>query len=243
VIGILGGTSSIIGLLLIVLGALFFPAKSSGMGEPYYEDSVWLNAAIHLFTLYGTSASLYVFAQAAMITTTNYFYASLVGILLLGYAQVLLYCTMDSLQVLAIPRAFIPSLAVSVNFIVAISINDNHYLCADNTNCSGMQKALAWVSPALSLLAIVLMVGLRAWFVDLETKKADMAKQPFLRSLIITPFMSSTILSIYVFSLTATASDEVAHMFATMGLLLNFAIITVVFMPGAAMAHSSDVKV
>ena len=253
-IGILGGTCTIIGVVLLLIGAAVFPATvDSAGGMPAFVDQIWLNTAIHFFTLYGTVASLFIFAEAAMNTTSAQFYVSLFGMIFLGYAQVLLYCTSDALQVVALPRAFIPSLALAVNFIVALCINDATFMCAEWTpvgdagaysytavygHCTATQKMVAWMAPSLTALALVLIVGFHTYFWDPETNSSDMAKAPFIRSLILTPFLSSGVLSIYVVAFLSASITPVPYMFALMGLLLTFTIIGVVFVPGGAPANS-----
>lgn len=229
-IGILGGVTSILGVGFLLGGAAILDADA-------FKNQVWLNTLIQFLTLYGTSASFFIFCKAAEQTSSAVFWISLFGVIFMLYAQVLLYCTSAALDVLALPRAFIPSLAASVQFISALSISGDEFhkghLADGMTKIpyTDSQKFLAWMVPVLTLVSVILMVGLRRYTRD-ASGVSQLGDRPFLRSLVLMPFLSSGVVSVYKMSFIAVETDVIAWMFAFFGMLLNFAIITVVFIPG-----------
>ena len=229
-IGILGGVFSILGVGALLGGAAYFNAEQ-------FREQVWLNAIIQFFTLYGTSASFFIFCQAASNTSTGIFYVSLFAVMFMLYAQVLLYCTSATLDVLALPRAFIPSLAASIQFISALSISGNEFKQANGNNFTNSQKFLAWMVPVLTIVSVVLMIGLRRWTRNAEGV-SELGERPFLRSLVLTPFLLSGTLSVYKMSFIGVQADAVAYMFALFGMMLNFAIISVVFVPSGVSSNA-----
>ena len=154
VIGILGGVGSVLGVLVLLVSAAYFDAKEfAGTGR-----GLIANVFIQFLTLYGTSASFFIFSQAATKTDSVFYVLSFIAVLLMLYAQVLLYCTSSAIGVAALPRAFIPSLAASVQFISALAISSGDFA----PGATNAQKLMAWFVPALTLTATALMFGLRA---------------------------------------------------------------------------------
>lgn len=220
-IGVLGGISSIVGVLLLLASAAWFTADE-------YKSKVYINAPIQFFTLFGTVSTFYIFSEAATSTSTGYYWLSLFAVLFMGYAQILLYCTSAALDVLALPRAFIPSLGGSVNLVSAIAISSGDFAPA----ATDAQKVIAWLVPILTLGALVVMITLRRLTRGEASKVSQIGDKPFLRSLVLTPFMGSAILSVYKLSFVKEDSNPTAYLFSFIGLLLNFTIISVVFVPG-----------
>tara|TARA_Y100000389_G_scaffold201265_3_gene243530 strand:+ start:1384 stop:2460 length:1077 start_codon:yes stop_codon:yes gene_type:complete len=245
VIGILGGVASIIGVLLLLGSAAWFKADEfagTGIG-------LILNVFIQFFTLFGTTSTFYIFAQAASITTDVYYGLSLTATIFMVYAQVLLYCTSSAIGVAALPRAFIPSLAASVQFISAMAINSGDFA----PHATTMQKTVAWVVPILTIVALLMMFGLRIatqpggllskYPATSGTGKltvSNIKNRPFLRSLFLTPYLVSGILSVYKLSFVKLDPDPTSYVFAFFGMMLNFAIIGVVFNPSAELAGIDD---
>ena len=247
-IGILGGIASILGVSALLIGAAVFDATR-------FRTEVWLNVAIQFLTLYGSCATFFVWAKAAEKDATGAFWLGLFANLFMLYAQVLLYCTSATLDVMALPRAFIPCFAASIQLISAIAISggDWHYpwdgrsggswshphsneATADGTmdHFTAGQKFAAWLVPILMLVSVALMVGLRRFTRDTVTQISELGDYPFLRSLVLTPFLLSGILAVYKLSFVKADPDPTGFMFALLGMLLNFAIIGVVFVPSGA---------
>ena len=66
--------------------------------------------------------------------------------------------------------------------------------------------------------------------------KNTLGNRPFLRSLIIMPFLSSGLLSVYKIAITVHWSNPVAFMFTFVGMLLQFGIIGIVFVPDGSLS-------
>jgi len=229
VIGISGTISTLFG----VVGIL---AVCSCYDSQEYSQMIRANTAIQFFTLYGTSSAFYIFGVAASKTDTAVYFFSLFGLIFLVYAQVLLYCTSAALGVRALPRSFIPTMAGSVQLVSAIAISTNDFRPSLSPEFSNEQKFVAWAIPILTILAVSLMIFLRQFTRETKLVKSgasisELHEYPFLRSVVLMPFVVSGILSVYKMSFIAVGSNSVAYIFAFFGMLLNFSIITVVFIP------------
>lgn len=216
-----------------------------------YKKSMGTNTVITFLMNYSLVGSFFLWAKAAASNDSNgLFTIGLVGVLLHTYAVVLFYSCSAALDTLALPRAFLPTLAISVQIINYMQINDGKFHCryaeatADAvatdsdidapTGCNSNQKTLALMIPLLTLGAVVLMIFGRKMLRDAAEGGSQMKDSPFIRSLILLLFLASGILSIYKYAfLAANIVDNIARMFAMFGLLLQFAIIAVVFVPTA----------
>jgi hypothetical protein len=247
-IAVLGGIASIGGVLCLVGSAAWFTAKEFA-GTGY---GLIANVFIQFLTLFGTTSTFYVFSRAAEQTGNGYYGLALTAVIFLTYAQVLLYCTSSAMGVAALPRAFIPSLAGSVQFISALAINSGDFAPAATVE----QKTIAWLVPIFTVTALVMMFGIRigtkpGGFLSRLPKQlggerlsgevgrtgkltvSNIKNRPFLRSLFLTPYLVSGILSVYKLSFVKLDADPTSYVFSLFGMLLNFAIIGVVFNPSA----------
>ena len=236
-IGLIGGICSIVGVLFLLFSASYFTAQE-------YKSSVWINILVHLFTLYGTVASFYIFCMAAADTDELVFYLSCIGALAMLYAQVLLYCTSAALEggVVGLPRAFVPCFALSLQLVSYIAINGGDFKCFDHTGvsslgveCNNAQKMLSLLVPIFNFLAIALMLAIRLGWAN-----GKLMNNPFKRSLIIMPFLASGLLSVFKIAITVHWSNPVAFMFTFVGMLLQFGIIGIVFVPDSALSGSGN---
>lgn len=250
-IAVLGGVSSILGVLVLVFSAAWFTADDfAGRGE-----GLFANVAIQFFTLFGTTATFYTFSRAAEQPSNGFYGLALSSVIFLVYAQVLLYCTSSAMGVAALPRAFIPSLAASVQFISALAVSSGDFVPSATTE----QKTVAWLIPILTVVALMMMFGIRIGTkrggflsrlpaaainaldgVERELTVSNIKNRPFLRSLFLTPYMCSGILSVYKLSFVKLDTDPTSYVFAVFGMLLNFAIIGVVFNPSAELVGIAD---
>ena len=173
-----------------------------------------------------------------------------------AYAVVLFYSCSAALDTLALPRAFLPTFAIAVQTINYMQINDGKFHCrfAEATAdavatdsdidapaaCTDQQKFLALLVPVLTLVAVALMIFGRKMLRDAAEGGSQMKDSPFVRSIILLLFLASGILSIYKYAfLAGNITDNVARMYAMFGLLLQFAIIGVVFVPTAKPAANA----
>lgn len=234
-IGILGGISTIVGVLFLLASAAWFNADE-------YKGQPWISTVTHFLTLYGTTCTFYIFCQAAANPESGFFWLTLFACLFQLYAQVLFYCTSASLNVLALPRAFIPSLSTSIQFVSALAISSGDFHSWSGgvaTDFTATQKTCAWLVPALSLGSLVVMLLVRR-STRSEGGVSDLNDYPFYRSLVLMPFLLSGLLSAYKFSFVKIDPDPTAYIFALVGMLLQFVIISVVFVPSADAAFSGD---
>lgn len=223
-IGVIGGISTIVGVVALLAGAALYDAKT-------FRTQVWLNVAIQSLTLLGSFSTFFVWAKSSAKNETGAFWLGLFACLFQLYAQVLLYCTSATLDVMALPRAFIPCAAFSVQLISAIAIQGGDWHHESGEHFTNGKKLAAWLIPVLMGVSIVTMVFLRRLTRNVVTQVSDLGEYPFVRSLVLAPFLLSGILAVFKLSFVKSDPDPVGFMFATLGMLFNFAIITVVFVP------------
>tara|TARA_Y100000591_G_C21802441_1_gene682865 strand:+ start:436 stop:1536 length:1101 start_codon:yes stop_codon:yes gene_type:complete len=235
-IGILGGVSSILGVLVLLYCAAMLDTEE-------YKTKPLLNAVLQLLTLFGSVASVFIFAEASRNSGTAIFWVALFGVLFLGYAQVLLYCTSAALGVPKLEKAFIPALAFSVQLILALAISDGTFRCVHTDhihghgtdfgnlsyeNCTEWQIASAWIAPGTTVLALALFV-LRSEKPSAMLNAYIEKTSTFYKSLFLFLLLSGGVLSIYILSFVQPAFSPTAYMFALSAMLTQFAIIITAF--------------
>ena len=230
-IGILGGVATILGVIALLAGAAVFDADS-------FKTQVWLNCSIQFLTLFGTFSTIFVFSRAAMETSTAAYWVGLFAVLFCSYAQVLLYCTSATLDVMALPRAFLPCAALSIQLISAIAIQGDDFHSHTAHPFTDGQKMVAWALPSTLGAAILFMIGLRRYTRD-ANEISQLGDFPFLRSLVLFPFLTAATLSTYKLSFLKQDDDPVSYMFGLAGMLLTYAIVTIVFVPSGMSSGSS----
>lgn len=239
-IGLLSGLCIICGVLGIVVSGALFPVEQ-------YKTYTILHTVITFFLNYSLAGSFFIFARAAGIKEDGGLYTiSMLGVIVHTYSVMLFYSCSYALDRLALPKSFLPTLAVSVQFINYLQIDDGSFHCRSlapasdavanpsqisvSGKCSDSQRFLALLIPVFTLVGVVVMVAGRRWLPDDD--KGQIKNAPFTRSIILTLFLGSGILSIYKYTfLAANVTDNVAGMFGMFGLLLQFGIIAAVFMP------------
>lgn len=235
-VGMMGGISLILGVIALVGGAGMYDTEN-------FRTMTGLNTIIQFLTLFGSVSTFFVFCVAAEKDSTAAFWLGLVATMLTCYAQVLLYCTSDTLDVLALPRAFLPAFAISVQIVSAISISDGawHYMSVQNhgtNNFTKSQKLIAWMVPACLAISVLLMVALRRMTRDAVTEMSVLGDFPFLRSIVLMPFILSGVGSVYKLSFVKADENPVGFLFCTLGSFLTFSIISVVFVPSGMATNS-----
>lgn len=230
-IAILGGAATISGVVALLVGAAVFDADS-------FKTQIWLNVSIQFLTLFGTFSTVYVFSRAAMETSTAAYYLGLFAVLFCSYAQTLLYCTSATLDVMALPRAFLPCAALSLQLISAIAIQGDEFHSHMDHPFTDAQKAVSWALPSTLGAAILFMIAFRRYTRD-ENEISQLGDYPFLRSLVLFPFLIAAALSTYKLSFLKQDDDPISYMFGLAGMLLTYAIVTIVFVPSGMSSGSS----
>jgi len=229
ILGVSGTISTAFGVVCILAACSCYTAKE-------YSQMIIFNTAIQCLTLYGTACAFFIFSETAAHPSKPVYIISLFGTIFLVYGQVLLYCTSATLGVRALPRSFIPAMSGAVQMVSAIAISNDAFTPSPITTYTDEQKLVAWTIPILTIIAVILMIFLREFTRDSKIVKdgvsiSELHEYPFLRSVVLMPFMVSGILSVYKLSFVAVGSQPAAYIFAFFGMLLNFSIITVVFVP------------
>jgi len=230
-IAMAGSISMIVGVLVLLAGAAYFNAQE-------FVQQTTLNVTIQFLTLYGTTATFFVWTQAAEKDDTPAYWLGLFATLVSCYAQVLLYCTSSTLDVIALPRAFLPCFALSIQIISAIAISGGDWKNTQGANSaetefSDAQKFAAWCVPVCLGVSIVLMLALRGYTTDRVTGFSELGEHPFYRSLVLTPFLLSGILAAYKLSFVKADDHPTGFLFSLVGMMLTFGIINVVFVPSS----------
>ena len=249
-IALYSGLSGVFAVVGILVSSAFYDLEA-------YKKSVGTNTIITFLMNYSLVGSFFLWAKAAASNDSNdLFTLGLIGVLLHTYAVVLFYSCSAALDTLALPRAFLPTLAISVQMINYMQINDDQFHCrypeaTDDTvttdsdinaptGCNSNQKTLALLIPILTLTAVAIMIFGRKMLRNASEGGSQMKDAPLIRSIILLLFLVTGILSIYKYAfLAANIIDNIARMFAMFGLLLQFAIIGVVFVPTAKPAANA----
>ena len=248
-IALYSGLAGVFAVVGILVSSAFYDLEA-------YKKSMGTNTVITFLMNYSLVGSFFIFAKEANWNdNSTLFYIGLFGVLAHAYAVVLFYSCSAALDTLALPRAFLPTLAISVQTINYMQINDGKFMCryaeiTDNSvasseinpaiACTDQQKFLALLVPICTLIAVAIMIFGRKMLRDASEGGSQMKDSPFIRSIILLLFLASGILSIYKYAfLAGNITDNVARMYAMFGLLLQFAIIGVVFVPTAKPAANS----
>lgn len=178
-IGMIGAVSTIIGVLSIVIFAATY-TKSE------YKSAYFVDLIIQFFTMYGLACAFYVFYHAAEKTGSMAYVLSLITVILYSFAQSLLFSCTAMLATDAQARVGLVALALSLQFVTAIDVNNDDYTTYyDQTDASSTgtyacvnqaglvsggsglcsvtdtEKILVWVSPIVTAVAFIYMALIR----------------------------------------------------------------------------------
>lgn len=250
-IALFSALAGIIGVLGIILSTALYDANT-------YKLSTGTNTIITFLLNYSLVGSFFIYCRAAQHAQAGEFYnLALAGVLFHAYAVCLFYSCSAALETLALPRSFIPTLAISVQLVNYLEINDGEFHCrtaeapADavttdsNINaaaaCTDNEKSIALWIPLLTAIAVGVMIAGRKLVRNASEGGSQVKNAPFVRSAILMLFLLSAVLSLYKYAfMAANITDRVARMFGLLGLLLQFAIVSIVFIPSAAPANNKD---
>ena len=230
-VALYSGLCGVFGVVGILFTSAFYDLEA-------YKKSTGTNTTITFLLNYSLVGSFYIFAREASISdSSSLFVLALFGVIFHTYAVVLFYSCSAALDMLALPRAWIPTLAISVQLINYIEITNDNFKCrysemADPVACTDLQKMIAFLIPLLSGGAVLFMIFGRKLIRDPSMGGSQMKDAPLLRSIILTLFLTAGLLSVYKYAFMAgNNTDNVARMYAMFGLMLQFGIITVAFVP------------
>jgi hypothetical protein len=251
-IALFSALAGIFGVVGIIASTALYDANT-------YKLSTGTNTIITFLLNYSLVGSFFIYCRAAQHEQAGNFYnLALAGVLFHAYAVVLFYSCSAALETLALPRSFIPTLAISVQLVNYLEINDGEFHCrsvdvdaAASTNnpslitaaaaCSDNEKSISFWIPLLTAIAVGVMIAGRKLVRNASEGGSQVKNAPFIRSAILMLFLLSAILSLYKYAfMAANITDRVARMFGMLGLLLQFAIVTIVFIPSAAPAGNKD---
>ena len=184
VLGILGGVSFIVGVLALVAAGLWV--------EDYKTMPVY-HSVVQLLTMFGTVTTVYIFAQASENISTAYYMISIVAVLFAGYAQMLLHSVAVTMEVRALSRVMIASIAISFQLIVAVAINEDEFT---EKKMSDTVKALAWVAPSMALVSYILL-AMSGKMMD-KGNGTGIKNAPFLNAFVLLTAASSALLGTYM---------------------------------------------
>lgn len=236
----------------LILGFVFMIITASLWDYEYFQEWGWPNVVLQLLTNYAFVGQLYIFIHAAAVPDNDFFGLSLSACVFLGYLVVLLYCIGASLDFLMLPRGFIPSLAISFQYI-NYRVIDADEGGAPSGGYTDEQKQVALTLVLLNLFALAIMVLLRLWTREstviskmskelrTDIMKQDLGDFPFFRSLVLTMYAAAAALSIYKWSFTSNANPGV-WCFSALSVFTQFLIMSVIFHPSSAAAGGITTK-
>lgn len=239
-----------IATIAVVLGAVAILVSASLLDSVTMRAYFWVTALINLLTSTATVCTLYVLCKAAEAETTGYFALHAIVSIILVYAQTLLYCTMDRIDTLDHPRAFLASLAFAVSFVVAVNTGGEQFHCSQEiwypdwatpaygwsiAKCSQPQVNLAWAIPILDLIALAVQVGVRIYMWIFWKGKDGLyitdylVWNAFLRAVVVFHYVVATLFALYKYSVMTSHTQPVATMFSAFSLLVHFSILTLIW--------------
>ena len=237
-IGMMGGISGIIGVLGIVLSTMLYTTDT-------YRTATGTNTLITALLNYSLVSAFYIFCRAALIKTSGeFYYVTLFGVIFHTYAMMLFYSCSAALETLALPRAMVPTLALSFQWINYYEMKtatdtDGFFECVQPTTdahfattgpCNDTQQDLAMLVPGLTVSAVLVMIIGR----KLVRGESGIKNAPFIRSLILSCFLAAAGITAYQYAvLAANVVHNIQRLFALISMLFSFAILGVVFMPSA----------
>lgn len=238
-IGMMGGISGIIGVVGILLSTMLYEKE-------VYQKATGINTLITALLNYSLVSAFYIFCRAALIKTSGeFYYVTLFGVIFHTYAMMLFYSCSAALETLALPRAMVPTLALSfqwINYYEMKTATDTEgfFECVQPTTdahfattgpCNDTQQDLAMLVPGLTVAAVLVMIYGRKLVRDGDT---GIKNAPFIRSLILSCFLAAAGITAYQYAvLAANVVHNIQRLFALISMLFSFAILGVVFMPSA----------
>lgn len=225
-IAILSASSTIVGVVALLAGAAY-------IREEEYKKSPVINGIVIFTTTYGLVGSYYIFLKASEQPSTGFFWMAFVSIAFHTYAQCLLYSCQAKLEVIMLPRTFLPSLSASTGFVSALLISSGDFKNSSDNEFTDGQKTVAWIVPFATLLALVVMTVARLFTLSPKEGK-NLGDYPVLRSFVLALFFGASVLSVYKLAfMTVDNSDSTAYIYALLSALFNFTILSVVFAPSS----------
>ena len=259
-IGIAGTVCSWLGVLVVcaVAALLKHPADNEEQNNKTLEDDrmkyTFALPGMFLLTVFGTISSLYVFCVGSQDPGSLFFWASLSGTSLMLFAQMLLLSNCQRLEITQAVGSFSIACVVSIQFITALGVQGGDFnahplpdmMFVMGGGISGTQKAVAWISPLLTLIGFAILIGGR--IIDHLDDKDDpesgsnlLGKQgkrvvaalkedtisasPVTRALILFFFTLAAIGNVFVLSFITSSGNATAISFGLFGVLLNIAVL------------------
>ena len=246
--------------MVAVAARLRHPENDEDLRDTGFEDAMWQYRValpgLFLLTVFGTISSLYVFCIGSQDPGSLFFWASLSGTSLMLFAQMLLLGNCQRLEITQAVGSFSIACVVSIQFITALGVQggdfNGHPVMASGMvdvpdmplvlgeRISGVQKAVAWISPLLTLVAFAILLGGRLMSTKALVKEKGLlskdtlkhvladdtiSQSPVTRALILFFFTLAAIGNVFVFSFIAASGNATAMSFGMFGVLLNIAVL------------------
>lgn len=268
-IGMIGGISTIVGVLSIVFFASVF-TKSE------YESAYFIDLIVQFATMYGLVCAYYVFYHAAEKTGSMAYVLSLITVILYSFAQSLLFSCTAMLATDAQARVGLVALALSLQLVTAIDVNGDDYgtfydqtdntttatyMCfskipgAQHVDCSvtDTEKMLAWVAPGVTAFAFIYMAFIRLLVQQAKagsgrfsfpmfkhpTGTQTIVHLPLFRSIIVSLFLCATIIQLYIYEHIDTAKT-IHSMFTFVSTVAMMIVMALVLVPHGEPSGSSE---
>jgi len=231
VIGFVSGGCLLVGVLMLLVAASIWTAK---------EYRSQLEYATLMFWFLNTSlvGSFFIFSRAAVKEATIGYALSVASCIVHTYAFVLLYSTHATLRVVALPRAFVPTICTSIQYFSALALHTgsfslgDHWSTGEPIRFSTGQVFVGWAAPVLQSYAVVSIVILRR-VTENEINISTLSKYPFLRSTILYASGLATLCSFYVYGFSRFDTDMATGTFTFTAAALSFTSTLIVFAPDA----------
>lgn len=248
-VGITGAAFTVLGVAIVLAVAAtvrlkpsYIYQKSSSVEHSLMPSILF---AMQFFTAFGTVSAFYIFSQAAQDPDNCDGYGtSVAGVLVLLFAQLLLYSNIASVQKQHIPRNLLPAAVLSVQLIsyFAIASGDFAPLATDSQKMASLFSPICTASAVLIVLAVEAMStmarerpssakessGLLASMPDLGGVGLN-DNYPVVRAFVMFVFALTSMLSVYKVSFIAVSPDSTSYAFALADSVLTFVTLSVMF--------------
>jgi hypothetical protein len=255
-IGIIGATSTLIGVALVLaVGAAVAMGKNNDWENMLMPYMLFF---IQFFTVFGTVCAFYIFSQAAQFPDICSGYgASVAGVGFMLLAQLVLYSNVAAVKKESLPRNLLPAAVLSVQLVSYFAIASGDFA----PHATDGQKTAALLSPISTVCALVLLMVFSTKLTDVElnyhaTEQGTKVfgdsfnsiktqhvplddSQPLRRAAVMFIFTVTGMLSVYKLSFVAVSPDSTSYMFCLADAILTLLTLTIMFVdpvPGPAVA-------
>ena len=212
----IGGTMLILGVVGIVLAAIF-------VDEKFHQNNAWPMLLIFTCTNFGFATLLCLLEVAGQDTNHWYFWITLFAVAFVGLGTCMLYATSDALGVVLVQRVFLLTMLNAFCIVTSILVHSGDFHTSTWTP-SWEVKNLTIVQAILWLTVTVFVVVLRMIFREETTEKmavSSFTQYPLIRGVAIFLAFAGFALALYIASALDSYSLAMGRIFSRVVVFFN----------------------